>query len=132
MSHELEERPSQGPPHSTKGGIAAPYVVYLLYVLSLLFGVTAVAGVIIAYIAKRNAPAWLASHYRFQIGTFWIGLLLFGVAIATTPIFGIGVVVAIALMVWLIIRCGYGLRRLGARRPIPVPETWWFGWQRNG
>ena len=33
------------------------------------------AGVIIAYAQRRDAPDWVHSHYRFQIRTFWIAVL---------------------------------------------------------
>ena len=50
-------------------------LVYILYLASLLFGITSIVGLIIAYINKDDAPQWLQSHYRFQIRTFWIGAL---------------------------------------------------------
>jgi uncharacterized membrane protein len=52
-------------------------VVYLLYFASLLVGVTSIIGVIIAYVYRADSPEWVATHYRFQIRTFWIGLLYF-------------------------------------------------------
>ncbi len=126
----MSETP-QNPPPPRRPGIIAPYTVYILYILSPFVVLTAIVGVIIAYTGRRSAPAWLSTHYRFQIGTFWIGLLLFAVMLLALPFRGVGSLVALAFIAWLLIRCGYGLRRLGRREPIPVPDTWGFGWQRN-
>ena len=50
-------------------------IIYILYLVSLVVGVTGIVGVIMAYVYRGEAPDWLQSHYRFQIRTFWIGLL---------------------------------------------------------
>ena len=57
---------------TTKG---AAKIVYILYLVSLLFGITGIIGVVMAYINKDDAPEWLQTHYQFQIRTFWIGAL---------------------------------------------------------
>jgi uncharacterized membrane protein len=62
-----------------------PKLIYILYLLSPVLGVTGLIGVIMAYVYRNDAPDWLQSHYRFQIRTFWIGLLyaLVGVLLLT-------------------------------------------------
>lgn len=50
-------------------------IVYILYLVGVVFGITGLIGVVMAYIYKSDAPEWLSSHYQFQIRTFWIGLL---------------------------------------------------------
>ena len=50
-------------------------IVYILYLAAYVVGITAVIGVIIAHVQVGTAEPVLASHYRFQIRTFWIGLL---------------------------------------------------------
>ena len=57
---------------TTKG---AAKIVYILYLVSLLFGITGIIGVVMAYINKDDAPEWVQTHYQFQIRTFWIGAL---------------------------------------------------------
>src|SRR5690554_7491444 len=52
-----------------------PMVVYALYLASFVVGFTSVIGVVIAYVYRGKGPAWLDEHYRYQIRTFWIGLL---------------------------------------------------------
>ncbi|MXZ09042.1 MAG: hypothetical protein F4Y79_06295, partial [Gemmatimonadetes bacterium] len=46
-------------------------IVYILYLAELVVGITGLIGVIMAYVNRSDAPEWLASHYRFQIRTFW-------------------------------------------------------------
>ncbi len=126
---ELEHTPTSNQPPAAPG--AAPWAVYVLYLASLFFGLSAVIGVVIAYMQRREAPDWLATHYTFQIGTFWIGLLLFALAVLTMALYGLGMLIGLAMTVWLIIRCVYGMRQLNLREPIAEPETWLFGWRRD-
>lgn len=98
-------------------------VVYVLYLIGLFTGITALIGVIIAYIYKSDALNWVESHYRFQIYTFWIGLLCLIVGSILTLVL-IGWLVLLAWMIWLIIRVVIGLKYLGQGRPIPDPTTW--------
>jgi len=99
-------------------------IVYVLYLVSLLFGVTSLVGVIIAYVNVGDAPEPLKNHYRFQIRTFWIGLL-YGVAGAVLLLlFGAGVLVLAFAAAWLIVRCVKGLKHLDRREPYPNVETW--------
>lgn len=87
--------------------------------------VSGIIGLIIAYVYKADAPAWIESHYRFQITTFWVSLVFF---IATFILFFVfvGWLVAILWIVWLIIRVVKGLKYLSESRPIPNPGTWLF------
>ncbi len=56
-----------------------PMVIYALYLASIITGgLTALVGVVIAYVYQGKGPEWLDRHYRYQIRTFWIGLLYFG------------------------------------------------------
>lgn len=51
-------------------------VVYVLYALHFFYFVTAIVGVIINYVKKEEvAGTWLESHFKWQIRTFWFGLL---------------------------------------------------------
>ncbi len=50
-------------------------LVYGLQAASFFFGITAIAAVIINYVKKDDVlNTWLASHFRWQIRTFWFGL----------------------------------------------------------
>ena len=100
-------------------------LIYVLYALSLVFGVTAIIGVVLAYMARDDAPNWLASHYRFQIRTFWLLALFLVIGILLTMVL-IGVLVLIATAIWLIIRCVKGWRHLDRLEPVENVETWLF------
>lgn len=58
--------------------------VYGLYALSYFAGVTAIVGIIINYVKKEEvAGTWLESHFRWQIRTFWFGMLWAFIGAAT-------------------------------------------------
>ncbi len=115
---------------SETGGDAAEgrtaNLIYILYLLSLIFGVTSLIGVIMAYVNKGDAPEWLQSHYRFQIRSFWIGLLL-GVIGAVTAVFVVGILILVFLFVWWIARCVKGMRYISEGSAHPDPASWMFG-----
>ena len=98
-------------------------IVYVLYLVSLAFGVTFVVGVVIAYVNVGDAPEPLRTHYRFQIRTFWILLLYTFVSVLATFVV-VGVVMGGFVAVWYIVRCVKGLKYLGRREPYPNAGTW--------
>ena len=97
--------------------------IYILYLASFAFGVTAIVGLVLAYVNRDAAPDWLKSHFTFQIRTFWIGLL-YGVAACLTLFLVIGFLLVPAVAVWFIVRCALGLNRLLKNEPYPTPESW--------
>lgn len=100
-------------------------VVYFMYLGHLIFGITAIIGVIIAYVNRQDASDWLQTHYRFQIRTFWMGAFYLLVGLMLLH-FIIGWLVVIFLVVWLIVRCAKGLKYLDRREAYPDPLTWLF------
>jgi uncharacterized membrane protein len=56
-------------------------VVYVLYCVGYFTGISALIGVIIAHVKVDDVDPVLRSHYRFQIRTFWIGLLYLAIGI---------------------------------------------------
>ena len=115
---------------SEAGGDAAEgrtaNLIYILYLLNLIFGVTSFIGVIMAYLNKGGAPERVQSHYRFQIRTFWIGLLI-GVIGAVTAAFVVGILILAFLFIWWIARCVTGMRYFSEGRAHPDPASWMFG-----
>lgn len=115
-------------------------IIYILYLAELLIGpVSGLIGLILAYVYRSDAPEWLASHYRFQIRTFWIGLLyiitagiviLIGVVSDEPEILVVMSVVFIAMcifvMIWLIIRCIKGLKYELREEAYPYPDRYFF------
>lgn len=100
-------------------------LVYVLLILSVVFWVTGLAGVIVAYVYKDDAPAWLQSHYRLQIRTFWISFLYIIVGVLTLFVL-VGYVVLLFWLVWFLVRCIKGIRYLNRGQAYPQPENWFF------
>ncbi len=100
-------------------------IIYILYLVGLAVGITAIVGLVMAYVNRNEAPDWLRSHYDFQIRTFWIGVLYSIIGMILTMVF-IGVLVLLFTAVWLIIRVVKGFKVLEQRKPIPDVNTWMF------
>jgi uncharacterized membrane protein len=98
-------------------------VVYILYLVSLIAGVTSIIGVIMAYVYRDDAPEWVKSHYRFQIRTFWIALLYAFLSLLTA-ILVIGLLFAVFTFIWWIVRSVKGLKLLSQGLAHPDPATW--------
>lgn len=101
-------------------------IVYILYLASLIFGITALIAVVMAYVNERDAPGCLWSHYNFQIRTFWIGLFYLVIGVATAYII-VGIFVILFWVIWLIVRCARGMKYLARGEPHPDPMSWLFG-----
>jgi uncharacterized membrane protein len=97
-------------------------IIYYLYLATILLWVTAIVGVIMAFM-NRGSGDWLDSHYTYQIRTFWIGILYGFIGVVLTMVV-IGIFVLAAVLVWWIVRCLKGLKLIGAKQPIPDPTTW--------
>ncbi|WP_092995170.1 DUF4870 family protein [Thiohalomonas denitrificans] len=82
--------------------------VYALQALSFLFPVTFIVGVVLDYVKRGEATdAWLASHFRWQIRTFWF-TVLWSLLGGLTAGFGVGLLILFATAVWLIYRIAKG------------------------
>ena len=94
---------------SASGAVAGmvaitPAAGFVTPLASLVLGVTWLVGLVIAYVYVGDAPEPLKSHYRFQIRTFWIGLLYSGASLLLTL-----VVVGVANFVltrWILVAYG--------------------------
>jgi len=101
-------------------------LIYILYLAGLVTGgVATIVGLVIAYINRGDAPEWLATHYRFQIRTFWIGFLYSMISVVLTVIL-IGFLGLLAVAVWMIIRCVKGFQAADKGEPIENVESWLF------
>ncbi len=101
-------------------------IIYILYLVSPIFWVTGLIGVIMAYVNRGDAPGWLWTHYDFQIRTFWIGLLYLAISAATSLIV-IGYGLLLLYLIWLVVRCAKGMKHLARAEPHPDPRTWMLG-----
>jgi uncharacterized membrane protein len=118
--------------------ITLTHVIYGLHALSLVTGIIGAAtvvgafltgwpsiiAVILNYVKRSEARGtWLESHFRWQIRTFWFGVLwvaLCMVFVAAT--LGIGMLIAWLPLgvvgLWFIYRIGRGWLQLKDRRPM--------------
>jgi uncharacterized membrane protein len=93
-------------------------VVYILQVLAFVNGITAIVGVVMNYVKLGDVRGtWLESHYRWQIRTFWFGLLWAIIGFATIFIL-IGYAILFIAMIWIIYRIVKGWLRLNDFKPV--------------
>lgn len=93
-------------------------VIYGLYALSLLIGVTSLFAIVMNYIKRSDvAGTYLESHFRWQIRTFWFGLLWAFIG-AVTLILAVGWFVLIADLIWFIYRIVKGWLNLNENKPM--------------
>src|SRR3954469_5284398 len=93
-------------------------VVYALQAAGFFVGVTWIVAVIVDYVKRDDAAGtWLESHYRWQIRTFWFGLL-WGVIGGLLALIIIGFIVLAADAIWIIYRIVKGWLRLAEQREV--------------
>jgi uncharacterized membrane protein len=111
-------------------------VIYALHAFSILTGIIGTATVIGAFLmgwpsiiavilnyVKRGETrgTWLESHFRWQIRTFWFGLLWVGLCLMFV-VFTLGIGILLVwiplgiVTVWFIYRIARGWARLNARQ----------------
>jgi uncharacterized membrane protein len=130
-----EETTSLEPVHSA---LIAAHIVYGLHALAIVLGITgsatvvggfvgsvpSIIAVIISYLKRGSArDTWAASHYRWQIRTFWFALLWLIIAlllVVTLVGAPVGLVLLVGLTLWLIYRVARGWLRLLDRQPMYV------------
>jgi len=98
-------------------------IVYALYGLGFVTGISALAGLILAYIQRDKADAVTRSHFDFQIRTFWYGVATLVVAMITALIL-IGYLIMMWWVVWTLVRIIKGYLALSDNRPVDNPQTW--------
>lgn len=111
------------PPADKSANIAL--LGYLLLLAAPLLMISALIGVVIAYVYRDDAPAWLQSHFQLQIRTFWIGTLLFVSGLLLMWVV-IGKLVLLLTLIWYLVRLIKGLKYLHRRAPYPTPESLGF------
>jgi uncharacterized membrane protein len=93
-------------------------VVYGLQAAGFIVGLTWIVGVVVNYVKKDDvAGTWLESHFRWQIRTFWFGLL-WGVIGMLTFILIVGWFILIADAIWIIYRIVKGWLNLNENKPV--------------
>lgn len=121
---EDETRPGELASQGKSPDTTLAIVVYALHLAGIITGgMTALVGVVMAYVYRGRGPAWLDEHYRYQIRTFWIGMLYFAVSALLTLIL-IGFLTWLLAVIWLVIRCVKGLKALQEKRSPENVDTW--------
>jgi uncharacterized membrane protein len=106
----------------SRGGVL-PTVVYILYLVAAFSGIPWFVGLILAYIAKGEADDVAATHFQYQIRTFWIGLL-YAIIGGLTLAFGIGFLICLFTWIWAIVRSVKGLSWYNDGLEVPNPKAW--------
>lgn len=124
MSEETTKSASTGVSMQADSA-SSPQIIYILYLTSIVLGITGVIGVIMAYINRPATPEWLQTHYTYLIHTFWKGLLYLAIGFVLSVVL-IGFLVMLFALVWWIVRCVKGMQALGRQEPIINPTGWLF------
>ena len=93
-------------------------IIYVLYLVGFFTGITALVGVILAYVNRTNEPsAVVRSHFDYQISTFWWGLLWLTIGWITVWIL-VGYIVWLVWAIWALYRCIKGLSALNRNEAV--------------
>ena len=129
-------RPVSGTVEPAPSLVRLTHVIYALHAFSLLTGILGAAtvvgafltgwpsliAVILNYVKRDDARGtWLESHFRWQIRTFWFGLLWVGLCLLFVVVtLGVGAIIAwfpLAVVgLWFIYRVARGWLALQERR----------------
>jgi uncharacterized membrane protein len=116
------------------------HVIYALHAVSLVTGIVTAATVVFAFLTgwpsiiavilnyvkrRETRGTWLESHFRWQIRTFWFGLLWVALCVLfVVATLGLGLLIAWLPLgvvgLWFIYRITSGWLRLNDRRPMYV------------
>jgi uncharacterized membrane protein len=111
----------QLPPAAADKNKTLTMVIYALQALGFLVGISWIVAVVINYVKREEvAGTWLESHFRWQIRTFWWGLL-WGVIGSVLLLILVGWLVLAAAGIWIIYRIVKGAMYLSENRALPTP-----------
>jgi len=137
VTHAPMPTPSPG---TTESLVTWTHVIYALHATSLIIGIVGTATVVGAFLigwpsiiavilnyVKRGEVrgTWLESHFRWQIRTFWFGLLWASLCVLLViATLGVGILIVwipLGLVgIWFIYRVARGWLRLKDRLPMYV------------
>ena len=133
-----EERDLTATTQPAESLVTLTHVIYGLHALSLVTGIIGAAtvvgafltgwpsiiAVILNYVKRSEARGtWLESHFRWQIRTFWFGLLWVALCLVFVgATLGVGILIAWVPLgvvgLWFIYRVARGWLQLKDRRPM--------------
>jgi uncharacterized membrane protein len=102
-------------PTVTKNNMA--FIIYILYIVGFFTGITALIGVVMAHINSNTADSVLNSHFKYQIRTFYWGLLWVVIG-SITSVIVVGWFILLAWLAWTVYRVIKGLLALNERKSI--------------
>lgn len=123
MSDDIQPGGQPSPPVGTFE-FNRPTIIGLLYLGSVVTGVTFIIGLVLAYVWKNEPHSdWEDTHYRYLIRTFWLGLIgsIVGIVLAVVLI---GFLVLMAVWVLVVVRSVLSLINAQKQAPMPNPDTW--------
>jgi uncharacterized membrane protein len=95
-------------------------VIYVLYALSAFTGFTGIVAIIINYIKREDTAGTIyASHFTWQIRTFWWSLVWCILGIATL-LLGVGFLILAIDGIWVLYRIIKGFLNWNDGKPMPV------------
>ena len=96
-------------------------LIYILLALGFVSGgLTAIAAVIINYIKRDDVRgSWLEGHFRWQINTFWFGLLWTIIALLTWIVL-LGWFTGALVTIWLVYRIAKGAIYLNDNKTLTI------------
>jgi uncharacterized membrane protein len=116
-----------------------PAVVYGLYLLGLVNGLTVLVGLVLALANRSRAGERMRTHYTFQIRSCWLWvawmvigavLIVFGAPLSLVliglPLFALGWMIVGLVEVWFGARVVAGVVYLARDEPYPRPRSWFL------
>lgn len=99
-------------------------LIYLLYALSLVLGVTALVAIVMNYVKRDDVQGtWLESHFRWQIRSFWFAVMWIAVSgLMVLTIIGVPFALVLLLIagLWILYRVVRGWWNLMQRQTMPM------------
>ena len=93
---------------------------YILYALSAFTGITGIVALIINYIKREDTAGTIyASHFTWQIRTFWWSLV-WGILGIVTLVVGVGFLILTIDGIWVLYRMVKGFLNWNDGKPMPV------------
>ena len=93
-------------------------IIYILYMVAILVGITSIVGVIMAYVKRADfVGTEYEDHITYLIRTFWISLIGYVIG-AVLSVIGIGLIIIIAVGIWYIYRSIAGFIKFNDNKPI--------------
>ena len=103
-----------------------PLIVAVLYLAGFLTGITGLVGVVLAHMWRDDARGdWTASHFEYQIRTFWFSVIAMIAAVVLSFV-GIGFLLYPLIPIWFGVRSVLSLMRASKKEAMPNPETLGF------